>query len=219
VEALDENGLNNTVELCGILGAAPAVSHTSRDEAYYIFPLEVGRLSGAVDQVNVIAKASLLETVEVSEKEKVWVKGELRSFNNKSGQGNRLVLTVFAREIELTDKEDTNEVLLRGALCKQPNLRHTPMGREICDLMLAVSRRYGRSDYLPCIAWGQNARGAADLQVGSQILLKGRLQSRKYIKVSGGTSQEKIAFEVSAGTIAPLDGPDAPVVLETSEYV
>ena len=123
--------------------------------------------------------------------------GELRSFNNKSGEGARLVITVFAKEIILCDDEDCNVIRLIGTLCKKPNLRTTPMGRDICDLMLAVNRKYGRSDYLPCIAWGIKAREAADWDVGTTVSLEGRIQSRTYIKLIDDVPVEKTAFEVS----------------------
>ena len=131
------------------------------------------------------------------------VAGEMRSFNNKSGVGPRLVITVFARELWFDDGEDENVVELRGALCKPPNLRVTPLGREICDLMLAVRRRYGRSDYLPCIAWGNCARAAARWDVGAAVWLTGRIQSRAYLKTENGETVEKTAYEVSVIHITP----------------
>lgn len=186
------------MELCGVLGGMPKLSHISRDEEYYIFPLEAERLSGAIDTINIVARKSILESVEIEKNDKLIVRGELRSFNNKSGTGNRLIITVFAREIEIGEGEDINKVILRGVLCKPPNLRKTPMGREICDLMLAVKRKYGRSDYLPCIVWGQNAGEAGTWKVGKPVTVTGRIQSRQYIKVEDGTSTERIAYEVSA---------------------
>ena len=194
---MDEKWVNNSVELCGVLGGSPVFSHVSREEAYYLFPLHVHRLSGAVDSINIMARRELLEQVTLSEEPKIKVSGELRSFNNKTGTGSRLIITVFARAISLEEGEDFNRVTLRGVLCKAPNLRRTPMGREICDLMLAISRRYGRSDYLPCISWGQNAAEAGTWTVGTAVELSGRVQSRKYIKVENGISTEKTAFEVS----------------------
>ena len=198
--ALDEKCVNNFVELTGTLGGRPTLSHVSREETYYIFPLEVRRLSGAVDTLNIVARQELLEQVEPRNQPKITVRGELRSFNNKTGSGSRLVITVFARTILLGDGPDANHVALRGVICKPPNLRRTPMGREICDLMLAISRRYGRSDYLPCISWGQNAVEAGALTVGMTAELIGRLQSRAYIKQEDGRAVEKVAFEVSVIT-------------------
>lgn len=128
---------------------------------------------------------------------RIQVTGELRSFNNKRGEGARLVITVFAKELGFTDGEDMNVIELAGTLCKPPNLRVTPMGRDICDLMLAVNRRCGRSDYLPCICWGRRAREYSQLQVGDRLSLTGRIQSRPYIKLIEGEPVEKVAYEVS----------------------
>ena len=199
---MDENISRNTARLCGVIAAAPAFSHSGRGECFYTFPLEVARLSGATDKINIIVRDELMENVELREAEKICVIGELRSFNNKSGEGAKLVITVFAKELYLCDDDDLNEVHLIGTLCKKPNLRMTPMGRDICDLMLAVNRRYGRSDYLPCITWGLKAREAAEWDTGTMVTLEGRIQSRNYIKIVGGDPVEKTAFEVSVTDIA-----------------
>lgn len=188
---------NNSVELCGTLGDGPKYSHTSKDREYYVFPLDIQRLSGTVDTVNITADRELLSALELTEDAFIKVRGELRSFNNKSGKGSKLVISVFARNISFTNEDEKNDVTLIGTICKPPNLRRTPMGREICDLMLAVNRRYGRSDYLPCIAWGQNAELAGSWQVGKEIKILGRIQSRKYIKIINGEGIERTAFEVS----------------------
>ena len=193
--------MNNVVELCGVIAGTAKFSHTGRNENYYIFPLDVSRLSGAVDTINIIARQNLLETFGIEEDAKICVTGELRSFNNKSGNGNRLVITVFAKEVWLPDEEDTNRVILSGLLCKKPNLRRTPLGRQICDMMIAVNRRYGRSDYLPCIALGHLAEVIEEMEVGDPIRLEGRIQSRKYIKNEDGTPLERTAFEVSIVSI------------------
>ena len=202
---MDEKWINNSVELTGDLGGRPVVSHVSRDEVYYIFPLCIHRLSGTSDTINIMARRSLMEQVTPRAASKITVRGELRSFNNKTGCGSRLIITVFARTISLSEGEDANHVALHGVLCKPPNLRRTPMGREICDLMLAISRRYGRSDYLPCIAWGQNAVEASGWAVGTGLEVAGRIQSRKYIKLENGFSVEKTAFEVSAITLRLIE--------------
>jgi hypothetical protein len=154
---VDVGWKNNMVELIGTLGSVPRYSHTGRDREYYVFQLDIQRLSGTVDSINITADINMLSGLEITDDEYIRVRGELRSFNNKSGKGSKLVISVFAREISFTGEEDKNSVILIGTLCKPPNLRRTPMGREICDLMLAVNRKYGRSDYLPCIAWGRNA--------------------------------------------------------------
>ena len=194
---MEEKHGNNLVELIGVLGGRPEFSHISREEAYLLFPLEVRRLSGTFDRINVMVRQTLLEQLPLAERGKIKVTGELRSFNNKTGSGSRLVITVFAQEITFSDEDDCNAVVLRGVLCKSPNLRQTPMGREICDLLVAVARRYGRSDYLPCISWGQNAVESADWEVGTTVALSGRIQSRTYIKQHDGQVHERTAFEVS----------------------
>ncbi|MDD6189503.1 MAG: single-stranded DNA-binding protein [Clostridiales bacterium] len=186
---------NNAVELCGIVAAQPHFSHKSREREFYTLPFVVCRLSGAEDRVNVTIDRRMAENCPAGRR--LRIRGELRSFNNRSGTGSRLVISVFAREIEQTDDEDMNRVELTGTICKKPTYRRTPMGREICDLMLAVNRRYGRSDYLPCIAWGVGAAEAREWDVGHRVALVGRLQSRQYIKVENGESVEKTAFEVS----------------------
>ena len=195
---------SNYTRLCGVLAGSPAYSHTSRSQQFYSFPLEVMRLSGNSDIINICIRREQLEAVEAAQSGKICVTGQLRSFNNRRGEGAKLVITVFAREISLCDEEDSNLVQLSGTLCKAPNLRTTPMGRDICDLMLAVNRHYGRSDYLPCICWGLRAREAADWGVGTKLRLEGRIQSRRYIKLTEDGPLEKTAFEVSVTDIAEL---------------
>lgn len=197
----------NYTRLCGTMAAKPAYSHSSRGQEFYIFPLEVTRLSGNCDTINIIARPELLAAVETEERTHICVEGELRTFNNRRGEGAKLVITVFARQIYLTDESDGNEVALTGTLCKAPNLRSTPMGRDICDLMLAVNRHYGRSDYLPCICWGLKARQSAQWGVGTQVHLTGRIQSRKYIKLNENGAEEKTAYEVSVTEIEEADAP------------
>ncbi len=194
---MEELWTNNSIELIGTLGGMPEFSHKSRTDEYYVFPLEVERLSGTTDRINVVVSADIMRKTELSEGTKIYVKGDVRSFNNKSGTGSKLVITVLAHEIRFTDEEDRNNVTLVGTLCKKPNFRKTPMGREICDMMLAVNRRYERSDYLPCIAWGQTAAETSEWSVGTTVKLEGRLQSRNYIKVENGVGIEKTAYEVS----------------------
>ena len=201
---MDERISSNSVTLRGVVAGAPRYSHESRGETFYGFPLEVQRLSGAVDRLNVLARAQAVQNLELTERGKLGVAGELRSFNNKSGVGSRLVISVFARTLAFEDGEDVNLVSLTGTLCKRPNLRTTPLGREICDLMLAVNRRYGRSDYLPCITWGMLARESADWQVGDRLCLRGRIQSRSYIKLLGTEQVEKTAYEVSVSEAEKL---------------
>lgn len=192
----------NIVELCGSVGAAPEISHYGQSEIFYIFPIIVKRLSGTTDSINVIIRQSDMNEELLIQGRRINVTGELRSFNNKSGVGSRLVITVFAKQIEAANEEtDKNTAQFTGTICKAPTLRVTPMGREICDIMLAVNRRYGRSDYLPCITWGKTAQRSSKWTVGTQIELSGRIQSRNYIKTIDGVSMEKTAFEVSASQI------------------
>ena len=194
---------NNTAELRGTLAGPPELSHLSRGTEYYTVPLITRRLSGARDRANVILPGALLPCLP-EPGEKLWLRGELRSFNNRSGFGSRLVITVLARQLCPTREEHENFVELTGALCRAPVYRTTPMGREICDVMLAVNRRYGRSDYLPCIAWGKNALLASAWAVGRTVSLRGRFQSRVYVKtLETGETREKTAYEVSVTAFDP----------------
>ena len=201
---MDMNTENNYTRLVGAMAGRPVLSHSARGEDFYCFPLEVVRLSGASDSINIIVRAEQLAALEAAEHEKLCVVGQLRTFNNRRGVGAKLVITVFTKELFFCDEPDCNEVYLRGTLCKPPNLRTTPMGRDICDLMLAVNRHYGRSDYLPCICWGPRARSAAQWGVGTMLRLEGRIQSRRYIKVSEDGAEERTAFEVSAAEVEEL---------------
>lgn len=194
---MDEITVNNYCLLRGLMSAVPRYSHSARGEDFYQFPIEVSRLSGTTDTINVISRSTLLDNVEVKENCKLCIEGSLRSFNNKSGVGPKLVISVFAKEMYFETGDDENIIQLRGTICKDPSLRVTPMGREICDLMLAVNRLYGRSDYLPCIAWGLKAREASRWSVGTSVILNGRIQSRQYTKIIEGESVEKTAYEVS----------------------
>ena len=200
---------NNAVRLVGAVAGAAVFSHENRGTRFFLLPLSVERLSGARDELRVLLRESQLASLACCEAERWCVEGELRSFNDRSGTGARLRLAVFARRAAFCDGEDENEVLLRGALCKEPRLRRTPMGREICDLMLAVRRRYARSDYLPCICWGETARQAALWPVGTGVLLRGRLQSRRYLKQTEYGPQERTAYEVSAAALTLLDQPSS----------
>ena len=193
--------IRNYIELCGEITGEPEFSHTGRNEDYYVFPMSVSRLSGNVDTVNVLVRDRIFKEINIERGSRMGVIGEVRSFNNKSGTGNRLIITVFAKTVFPSSGEDKNAVEITGVVCKKPNLRWTPMGREICDIMLAVNRRYGRSDYLPCIAWGQEAANMSYLDVGAEIKISGRLQSRK---VENDVSVEKTAFEISINESSPV---------------
>jgi len=195
---MDEVQSNNRVFLCGVPAREATVSHESRGQRFFTFPLEVARLSGTMDRINVMLREEMLPQLKPSKAGLLAVTGQLRSFNNRSGEGSRLVITVFAREIAPANgRAWENAVELEGTLCKPPNYRSTPLGREITDLMLAVNRPYGRSDYLPCIAWGQNARRAAAWSTGTKLRVAGRIQSREYVKNLEGQAVKRVAFEVS----------------------
>lgn len=195
---------NNHIKLCGTVAAAPIFSHTGRGRQFYCFPLEIRRLSGNTDRVNIIIRREQLDLLQSVGDGRLCVTGQLRSYNNRRGEGAKLVITVLAREMYPCDEPDENLVQLTGSLCKEPKLRVTPMGRDICDLMLAVNRHYGRSDYLPCICWGVKAREAALWSVGTSLKLEGRLQSRSYIKLTESGAVERVAFEVSVTEALPV---------------
>ncbi len=187
----------NQVELWGVAAAEPVFSHENHDRRFDKFPLRVERLSGQADVPVVVASEALLRRFPVHAGQPLRVLGQLRSFNNKSGQGSRLVITVLAQEISAGDGGSFNRIELSGVLCKQPSLRRTPLGRSICDVILAVNRRYGRADYLPCIAWGQVAAQVAQMAVGDRLAFEGRVQSRTYTKMLDTGAEERVAFEVS----------------------
>ena len=194
----------NDLLLRGTAAAEPAFSHENHGQRFYRFPLSVRRLSGQADVLQVIATGEQLSHLLPLTGRRLEIQGQLRSFNNKSGQGSRLVISAFTRLLVETAGEDVNIIELKGAICKPPVLRRTPLGRCICDMMLAVNRRYGRADYLPCIAWGQVAMVTGQLPVGSTLALEGRVQSRVYTKVLDGVPQERTAYEVSVMKLEPV---------------
>ena len=186
----------NRARLCGTVMTDPAVAHANHGEEFCRFFLSVQRLSGQADLLPVVVSRRTLTENPVQVGDTVTVQGQLRSFNNKSGVGARLVIDLFARSVT-AGGEYCNHIELSGTVCKAPTLRRTPLGREICDVILAVNRRYGRADYLPCISWGAIARETAALTVGSPMALVGRLQSRTDSKALEGGCEERIAYEVS----------------------
>ena len=199
----------NRALLCGTVAGEPVLSHENHGVSYDVFPLSVPRLSGAEDRLNVVAARPLLTDCPLAPGDRVEVQGEVRSFNNRTGPGSRLVITLFARSLSPTRAEPANCLELSGVLCKPPILRRTPLGREICDLMLAVNRKYGRADYLPCIAWGTLAQRCGGLHVGDGVKLEGRLQSRSDQKVVDGVTQDRTAFEVSVMHLEPVSPGEA----------
>ncbi len=195
----------NTTELCGVVATEPEFSHENHGQEFYRFTLEVERLSGSTDRISILALSSTLAATPVTVGTPIRVLGQLRTYNNRNEGGRRLVISVLANIISPWEGESCNIVRLSGTLCKPPVLRRTPLGRSICDVMLAVNRRYGRSDYLPCIAWGQLAIQIGSMEVGSQICLEGRIQSRIYSKVINGQAEERTAYEVSVMQLCPVE--------------
>ena len=193
----------NQIYLHGRVGACPVFSHANHGVEFYRFPLVVRRLSGVEDRIHVLASGTVLgECGRLDTEQEATVTGEVRTFNNRSGEGSRLIISVFARTIRREAGEDDNRLELTGTLCKPPSLRATPLGRTICDMILAVNRRYGRSDYLPCISWGSLAHRCAEKTTGDRIGISGRLQSRAYQKRVQDQTFERTAFEVSVMSLA-----------------
>jgi len=194
----------NRILLRGRMEQPPVYSHESHGKTFYLAVMAVPRLSGTVDRLNLLLPEKLVGDLAPG----AWVEvtGQVRSFNNRSGTGSRLVITVLARTLKPAEGAAENQLRLRGNLCRPPVFRRTPLGREICDLMLAVPRGYGRSDYLPCIAWGSLAAAVSRLEVGSPLVVEGRLQSRSYIKALPGGEEERVAYEVSVMNIEEDDG-------------
>lgn len=189
------NQTRNEVLLEGIPVGAPEPSHENHGQLFYRQILEVPRLSGTADRLPLLVRQTQLPLLK--EGVPLRVEGQLRSFNNRSGPGRRLVLTVYARSLQPGWGETVNRIALTGTLCKPPIYRRTPLGRSICDLVLAVPRSYGRADYLPVIAWGQVASQVSALQVGDALSLEGRIQSRIYRKLTDSGPEERVAYEVS----------------------
>ncbi|MBQ4527257.1 MAG: single-stranded DNA-binding protein [Clostridia bacterium] len=200
---MDNISVNNDARLTGEVVGELSFSHEIYGEAFYSFMLKVMRLSDICDYINITVSERLIQNMDLSEGQTVSVSGQFRSYNNYSETGNRLILTVFARDIK-TDydgddlEQNPNYIYLNGFLCKSPVYRTTPFGREITDLLIAVNRAYNKSDYIPCIAWGRNARYSSSLNVGDNIKIWGRIQSREYQKrISEDETVTKTAYEIS----------------------
>ena len=209
---MDTNYLeNNYLTLVGKVTGEKRFSHEIYGERFYTFNLSIPRLSGNADIIPVTTSERLITDEMLTEGNKLLIKGQFRSYNSYENERNKLVLTVFAKDVdEVEEKEEneenemvkkeitTNEVVLIGYVCKKPIYRQTPFGREIADLLLAVNRAYNKSDYIPTIAWGRNARFCQNLEVGTQVKIVGRVQSRMYEKkYEDGTVEQKVAYEVS----------------------
>ena len=193
---------NNEVQLLGTVESELSYSHEVYGEGFYRFLLNVPRLSDISDKINITVSERLLSDINIGIGQTVCVNGQFRSYNNYSESGNKLILTVFARDITSEDENDIgknpNHIFLNGFLCKKPVYRTTPFGREITDILIAVNRAYNKSDYIPCIAWGRNARFASGLEVGENVKIWGRIQSREYQKkIDDDNIITKTAYEIS----------------------
>ena len=192
---------NNIITLVGTIVSEKQFSHEVYGEGFYTFDLEVPRLSENSDIIPVTVSERILgDNFKIGQK--VIIDGQFRSYNNYENEKNKLVLTVFVKDIRIADENDEtqnpNEIILDGFICKKPIYRTTPFGREIADILLAVNRAYNKSDYIPCIAWGRNARFCQNMNVGEKIKIWGRIQSRLYEKkFEDGTSETRRAYEVS----------------------
>ncbi len=197
----------NRIVLVGSIYSSPEYDHTLFGESFYHTEIKVSRLSGAVDTLPITVSGRLLRS-ELTCGDRYCIHGQIRSYNQKNEIGSKLIITVFARELELIDADyaeglaDKNEVELSGHICKPVIYRTTPFSREISDMLIAVNRRYGKSDYLPCIAWGRNARYTSELDVGDRVRISGRLQSRSYQKaLPDGGVEQRVAYEISCSAI------------------
>ena len=190
--------MENQVRLRGCLLALPQFSHENHGRKFYRFTLEVARLSGPVDLLPVVAEERILNEMDLSGGCMLTVNGQMRTHNIRENGVRHLLIFVFASHITCEDGEPLNEVIVEGPLCKEPTYRRTPLGREICDVMLAVPRAFRRADYLPCILWGRTAYEIARCHTRDRIRIEGRLQSRIYTKITDAGPQERTAYEISA---------------------
>ncbi len=211
---------NNYLVLVGKVANEKKFSHEVYGESFYLFNLEVPRLSGTSDVIPITVSDRLLTGTNLEVGSNIIVKGQFRSYNTYDNTKNRLVLTVFAKDIlpveeaaeeqdETIKEEVSNEVILNGYICKPPIYRQTPFKREIADILLAVNRAYNKSDYIPCIAWGRNARFCQNIEVGTCVRIFGRVQSRMYEKkLEDGTVEQRVAYEVSIGSMEVINEED-----------
>ena len=197
--------IENQVRLRGSLLSLPQFSHENHGKNFFRFTLEVERLSGAVDLLPVVAEESLLNSIDLTGGNMLTVIGQMRTHNIRENGIRHLLIFVFATEIICEDGAFLNEVIVEGPLCKEPIYRRTPLGREICDVMLAVPRGFRRADYLPCILWGRTAYEVSGCHTRDRIRIDGRLQSRIYTKVTEDGLQERTAYEISALTAQILE--------------
>ena len=197
---------NNQVTIMGEVISEFTFSHEIFGEGFYMVDVEVARLSESYDVIPVMVSERLIDVSVDFKGCNLCITGQFRSYNRHEEKKNKLVLSVFAREIEFLDTIEesakTNQIFLDGYICKEPVYRKTPLGREIADLLLAVNRPYGKSDYIPCICWGRNARYVSSFTVGSRCLVWGRIQSREYVKkISEEITEKRVAYEVSVSKL------------------
>ena len=197
--------IENQVRLRGSLLALPQYSHENHGKKFFRFTLEVERLSGALDLLPVVAEEGLLNGIDLSGGNMLTVTGQIRTHNIRENGVRHLLIFVFAVQIMCEDGQFLNEVIVEGPLCKEPIYRRTPLGREICDVMLAVPRAFRRADYLPCILWGRTAYEISQCHTRDRIRFEGRLQSRIYTKATEDGLQERTAYEISALTAQILE--------------
>ena len=188
----------NIITLRGELAELPEFSHENHGRKFFRFTLNVPRLSGAVDSLPVVAEERLLNELDLSGGEMLAVTGQIRSHNVRTDGNRRLLIFVFAATLTAEDGDPVNDVMLEGPLCREPTYRRTPLGREICDVMLAVPRAFRRADYLPCILWGRTAQEVSVCHTRDRIRICGRLQSRSYTKLTEDGPVERVAYEISA---------------------
>lgn len=203
---MDKNLENNNVVLAGRIAGEFRLNHEMFGEKFYIADLEVERESGVSDFVPIMVSDRLVDVKREWSGKYVSVNGQFRSFNRHEGDNHKLVLSVFVEEMEILEGEkNENVITLDGFICREPVYRTTPLGREITDILLAVNRSYGKSDYIPCICWGRNARFVSTLNIGTRLQIKGKIQSRNYIKrLPDGTEDERVAYEVSVSKLEVL---------------
>ncbi|MFA5527807.1 MAG: single-stranded DNA-binding protein [Peptostreptococcales bacterium] len=198
---MDENIINSCT-VSGKVCSDLKMSHKSYGEGFYTFDIEIRRLSGYMDIIPVTLSERLILNMQIEKGDEVEIIGQLRTYNKMENGKNRLIISVFAREIYRVEDEaaskNPNKVFLEGYICKEPIYRLTPLGREICDIMLAVNRAYNKSDYIPCISWGRNAKYSKILDIGAHVRIIGRIQSRVYKKkYDEDNIENKVAYEVS----------------------
>lgn len=201
---------NNQVAIMGRIASQFTFSHQVFGEGFYLVDVLVKRLSDSEDCIPIMVSERLMDVKQDYEGEYIQVSGQFRSYNRHEEKKNRLVLSVFAREVSFVEEEDeamkSNQIFLDGYICKPPVYRKTPLGREIADLLVAVNRPYGKSDYIPCICWGRNARYASAFQVGGHVLVWGRIQSREYMKkINEAETEKRTAYEVSVSKLEYVD--------------